>query len=61
MLLDMFYVHRKFEDNPSIDKRTLNQARTRTRALAHVLAVRENEKYLVLATYGETSYATIKF
>jgi hypothetical protein len=45
-------VHRKFEKRRSIDKWMFNHALGRTRALARVRAVRENEKYLVLATYG---------
>jgi hypothetical protein len=38
----------KFEADSSIDKRTLNHA------LARVREVHANEKYVVLATYGES-------
>jgi hypothetical protein len=37
-----------------MDKRMLNHARSRTRALTRVRAVREHENYAVLDTYGES-------
>jgi hypothetical protein len=40
---DLQYVHSKFEDTPSIDKRTFNHARSRTRALERVRVVREHD------------------
>jgi hypothetical protein len=44
----------KFEENPSKDKRMFNHVCSRTHALARVRALRENEKYLVFATYDES-------
>ena len=58
---DLQYVHREFEDNPSINKRKLDHARACTRALARMRAVRDNEDYIVLATYGESWYVHSKF
>jgi hypothetical protein len=51
---DYLYVHRKFRENRSIDKRILNHARSRTCTLARMRAVREHEKYVVIDTYGES-------
>jgi hypothetical protein len=49
---DVYYVHSKCEEKPSIDKRTVSHARARTRALARVPAVREHDKYVAHVTFG---------
>jgi hypothetical protein len=46
----------KFEENTSKDKRMFIDARTRTRVLARVRAVREDEKYVVHATCFDLQY-----
>jgi hypothetical protein len=49
---DVYYVHPKFEENPSIDKRTVKHTLARTRTLARVPTVREHDKYVAHVTCG---------
>jgi hypothetical protein len=50
---DPLYVITKFGENQSKDKRMFNHARTRTRVLARMRSVREQEKHLARTTCGD--------
>jgi hypothetical protein len=49
-------VNSNIEENPVIDKRKLNHARARTRALARMSAVREHDKYVARAVREYEKY-----
>jgi hypothetical protein len=49
---DLYYVNRTFDENRFIVKRMLNHARSRTRALARMHAVREHDKYVAHVHYA---------